>query len=164
MPIRHVKENQYAFTKESYEIYLEIPSKFLNSFWDFIESDGDDLIMLYMVRSWIVDQDLCFPIRKVPGVYDMVCKLKNCENIPMIEIFNKPSQFIYKGQYYPIDYDLEYAEAVFAKYERSVDDSTQFGSRWWYVYDQVMTVIKSQIEDPTISGNDMEPSSTIKPQ
>jgi len=147
--MRHIKENNYIFTEQAYAAYQQIEDSLLDSFWESYEKEmyacTDPIIMYYMIQSWFVDhidRHHQLPELKLQGVSAQVQQLRyKGDKTRLIEIFHRPSQIFYKGDIYPVEYDLEYAESVFSQYERQVSDSQLFGARWWHMHDLVTTVI-----------------------
>lgn len=149
IPIRHPKENTYLFTKEAHELYSQIDSELLDSFWKYFEEeeqifDEDDLIFYYMIRCWFCEENN--PPKNEP-IFDIDLPT-NIKLVNIREVFNHPSHIIYKGSILPIDYDLEYAENFLTQYERQSDDeSNQFDQDWWQQYDEIKKIIMDFIAD-----------------
>lgn len=151
MSIRHTKEKDYIFTAQAYEAYVQINTQLLSSFWRSFEQnhfvDKGDIILYYMIEPWFLETGHYI---NVPISYDVDSIVQNLiddiENTNLNQVFNKHTHVIYKGTMYESIYDLEYAEVIFAKYERGTDDSDYFGHWWWNMFDYVHEVIYNLVD------------------
>jgi hypothetical protein len=126
----------YIFTKEAFELYLEIPASLIDDFWEFFETeqflDKPGIIHYFMVQMWFDERKMPYETQIIPEIDDVLQKIRrNKGSIEMEEVFKRTSCIFYKNHVYLVDYDLERAENIFSKYEESDDYDESFGHSWW---------------------------------
>lgn len=111
--------------------------------------DQNDCIMYFMMKLVFQEMKIT-PNNKLKLIYQPILKelIVTGGNIEMSQIFRCPTEFVYKGKYYPIQYDLEYAEKIFSKYQDYGEKGiypNDWGHRWWTFEQSVMDQIHSII-------------------
>jgi len=113
----HNIEKHYIFTKEAYELYKNLPYKYLDSFWTFFENnrfiDREGIIQQFMIKNYYksINKD-----NTILEYYDI-----DFENIDLsIDILLKnPTYVVYQCKYYNIEYDLELADYLITLFEQA---------------------------------------------
>lgn len=139
-------ENDYVFTKESYDIYCEIPAHLRDKFWVFFLQQRfihkGEIIMFFMVRLWFEEESLPIKTSLSFSCEKLLEHIKiNDGNLDMNQIFGNDTYVVYQCVKYPTKYNLELAEYLYSRYEDDPNYNRQFGTKWWNFEEQVAQII-----------------------
>jgi hypothetical protein len=117
--------DRYVFTREAYQLYLEIPFQSLDSFWaKFIDVkfiDEGDIIYYFMVYNCCEHFDVNFitNVDRYDSYWQKIVKDDGRVNIK--DVYNDPTTIVYKGKSFDVPYNLERIEYVWSHYEDNYD-------------------------------------------
>ena len=139
----------YFFTKEAYQLYLEIPNDLLANFWRFFIEENfifeGELIRFFMIELWFWKNKLHHNTKRQFRCVRLLHEIMDNNGVIYMErLYNHPTTIFYKGKEIKFDYDIEIAEYVFGKYEeykeenKNFDRDRTFADLWWNYHDTVL--------------------------
>jgi hypothetical protein len=144
------EENDYIFTKEAYNKYKSLTFSLKKSFWDHFHKEryiGEGgIIFHFMFALWLWKLGEVY--RELVFDYTDILKeiISNKGNIDITRVFSKSSFIYFRDKEFSLEYDLEYAEYIFASYEKYSDIGNNFGLNWWNKYNEILKLIHTFVQ------------------